>query len=97
MKFMRKHTTVIPENKNAFIETYLDHYRRMANTDFAVLVKGPWGCGKTYFIKRYREVSRKLTVRQYRGCLRDTSDCEMTRKMLHNIVRVSGLVLGRIL
>ena len=55
MKFMRKHTTVIPENKNAFIETYLDHYQKMANTDFAVLVKGPWGCGKTYFIKRYCE------------------------------------------
>lgn len=50
-----KRELIVPKDRNAFIETYLDHYRRMANTDFAVLVKGPWGCGKTYFIKRYCE------------------------------------------
>lgn len=52
-KMAGKQELIISKDRNAFIETYLDHYRRMANTDFAVLIKGPWGCGKTYFIKKY--------------------------------------------
>ncbi len=38
---------------DAVIE-YLDHYCNANNNfDFAVMLKGPWGAGKTTFIKRY--------------------------------------------
>ena len=39
--------------QNQHIEKYLDAYREMTATDFAVMITGPWGCGKTYFIKEY--------------------------------------------
>lgn len=42
-----------PEGRNAFIENYLESYRKSVGTDFAVLIKGAWGCGKTHFIKSY--------------------------------------------
>lgn len=39
---------------NKHIEKYLDYYCDHKNdTPFAVLLKGKWGCGKTYFIKKY--------------------------------------------
>ena len=39
--------------RNQHIEKYLNEYRKMKNTDFAVMITGPWGCGKTHFIKKY--------------------------------------------
>lgn len=49
------------ERRNEYIEKYLESYRKAVNTDFAVLLKGPWGCGKTYFIQNYcRRVNEKL-------------------------------------
>ncbi len=49
------------ERRNGYIEKYLDSYRRAVNTDFAVLIKGPWGCGKTYFIQNYcKSVNERL-------------------------------------
>ena len=39
---------------NQHIEEYLDYYCDFKNNlPFAVLLKGRWGCGKTYFIKNY--------------------------------------------
>lgn len=39
---------------NKHIEKYLDYYCDFErNLPFAVLLKGQWGCGKTYFIKNY--------------------------------------------
>jgi hypothetical protein len=39
---------------NNHIEKYLDYYCDFQkNLPFAVLLKGQWGCGKTYFIKNY--------------------------------------------
>lgn len=40
---------------NQHIEDYLNAYRKMAGCDFAVMITGPWGCGKTYFVKQYLE------------------------------------------
>ena len=36
-------------NKN--INKYINHYLTISSPNFAVLLKGKWGCGKTYFIK----------------------------------------------
>ncbi|MEC4884339.1 MAG: P-loop NTPase fold protein [Scytonema sp. PMC 1070.18] len=41
---------------NSHIETYLDYFCGLSHAPgFAVLLKGQWGCGKTWFINRYRE------------------------------------------
>ncbi|MFA5993887.1 MAG: P-loop NTPase fold protein [Parcubacteria group bacterium] len=41
---------------NKHIKEYLDYYCSVENhTPFAVLLKGKWGCGKTYFIRNYIE------------------------------------------
>src|SRR5438128_1975011 len=41
-------------NLNEHIEQYLDYYLKLkGNVGFAVLLNGDWGCGKTWFIKRF--------------------------------------------
>lgn len=39
--------------QNQYIEDYLDVYRSMKDVDFAIMITGSWGCGKTHFIKEY--------------------------------------------
>lgn len=38
---------------NQNIENYLDNYLAKDDTQYATLLTGKWGCGKTYFIKEY--------------------------------------------
>ena len=38
---------------NEYIEKYLDYYLSLSGPGYAVLLKGPWGAGKTWFIKKY--------------------------------------------
>lgn len=38
---------------NAHVVDYLNAYRRMGNVDFAVMITGPWGSGKTEFVKSW--------------------------------------------
>ncbi len=38
---------------NKHIVDYLDKYLKLSKPDFAVMIKGEWGSGKTYFIKKY--------------------------------------------
>lgn len=41
---------------NSHIENYLDEYCNASNAPgFAILLKGKWGCGKTWFIQQYRK------------------------------------------
>lgn len=40
---------------NDYISKYLDSYLERENTDYAVLLTGKWGCGKTHFIKEYQD------------------------------------------
>lgn len=42
-------------NSNKHIEDYLNEYLRIEKPSFAVLIKGAWGSGKTYFVKNYIE------------------------------------------
>lgn len=43
-------------SQNNHIKKYLEYYCDENNiTPFAVLLKGKWGCGKTYFIKKFVE------------------------------------------
>ena len=45
-----KRVRIVVENRNDFISEYLDAYLAMKDIDFAVMISGPWGCGKTHFI-----------------------------------------------
>jgi hypothetical protein len=40
---------------NQHIKEYLDYFIELENPQYAVLLKGNWGCGKTYFIKKIIE------------------------------------------
>ena len=43
------------EKHNEHFTTYLDWYLDIENPEFAVMIKGEWGSGKSYFIKKYIE------------------------------------------
>ena len=48
-------TTAISK-KNEHIEDYLDYYCNLDQSpEYAILLKGAWGSGKTWFIKKYCE------------------------------------------
>lgn len=47
-----------PKNPNAFVEEYLDEYIGMSKVDFAVLISGLWGCGKTTFVSKWMEKAK---------------------------------------
>lgn len=47
---------------NRHIEKYLDHYLEIPTPDYAVMLKGEWGCGKTYFIKQYIEAKKDKKI-----------------------------------
>lgn len=49
---------------NSHIEEYLDYYCGLEAPGFAILLKGQWGSGKTWFIDQYRE---KLKEKQQRS------------------------------
>lgn len=52
---------------NSHLESYLDYYCGLAQTPgFAILLKGQWGSGKTWFIKQYCE---KLKEGKQNKCL----------------------------
>lgn len=50
---------------NEHIEDYLDKYFEIKEPDFAVMIKGEWGSGKTYFIKDFlkKKASKKVKFR----------------------------------
>ncbi len=48
---------------NDHIEKYLGHYLQIPNPGFAVLLKGEWGCGKTWFIKNFIKKADKSEKR----------------------------------
>lgn len=47
---------------NAQLTTYLDEYLKMCTPQFAVMITGKWGCGKTYYIKERIKVWNKEKV-----------------------------------
>lgn len=54
MKISKKIMEKLKRN-NAHITDYLDAYRRMENVDFAVMITGSWGSGKTEFVKSWMD------------------------------------------
>lgn len=50
---------------NNHIEKYLDDYCGLSSPKFAVMVKGSWGSGKTWFIEQYLEKLEKSTKHKH--------------------------------
>jgi len=46
---------------NSHIEKYLDYYCDLSSPKFAVMLKGIWGSGKTWFVEQYLEKLEKST------------------------------------
>ena len=45
---------------NSHIEEYLDDFCNLTNApQFAILLKGQWGCGKSWFVNQYIKKKRK--------------------------------------
>lgn len=51
---------------NSNIRSYLDQYIKYENPQFAVMLIGKWGCGKTYFIKEWIRGVELLEERKYK-------------------------------
>ncbi len=47
---------------NQHIIDYLNHYLSSDSREFAVLLTGKWGCGKSYFINEYIEEYQKTNI-----------------------------------
>lgn len=48
---------------NSHIDEYLNYYCNLSAPGFAVLLKGQWGAGKTWYINRYQEQAKKTGKR----------------------------------
>jgi hypothetical protein len=48
---------------NEHISQFLDYYIKLPNPQYAVLLKGKWGSGKTHFINEYKDKLKKSTRR----------------------------------
>ncbi|AFY71643.1 KAP P-loop domain protein [Thalassoporum mexicanum PCC 7367] len=55
---------------NIHLEKYLDYYCGLGHSPgFAVLLKGEWGSGKTWFVKKYKKHFDKRNKRNKQKCL----------------------------
>ena len=44
------------------LESYLEYYLSLESPGFAVLVKGPWGTGKTFQVKKFIPEAKRYYV-----------------------------------
>lgn len=44
--------------KNKSVEDYLKYYLSLESPQYAVMIKGPWGCGKTFFVKEFLDKNK---------------------------------------
>jgi hypothetical protein len=90
-----------PVNFNEQVDEYLDDYYEMESPRFAVMIKGAWGSGKTWFIQRSAERLKlkdghALYISLYGISTTSGIDDEMFRQ-LHPRLSSKGMVLaGRI-
>jgi hypothetical protein len=71
---------------NQHISEFLDYYTNLSNPQYAVLLKGKWGSGKTHFINKYRkELDTKKQKYIYVSLYGVTSYDEIETKFLETI------------
>ncbi|MDQ8936651.1 P-loop NTPase fold protein [Acinetobacter rudis] len=87
---------------NKHIEEYLDYYCNDRLNDYAVLIRGDWGAGKTWFIKEYekklkqdgfnRVVYISLNGVSGKDAIDDMIFCALHPVLSHKITKVIGRV-----
>ncbi len=88
---------------NSHIEDYLDYYCGLSHSPgFALLLKGEWGCGKTWFINKYlKKLKQKKQKSLYVSLYGMTSFSEIEDaffQQLHPVLSSKGMaVTGKIL
>lgn len=90
---------------NSHIQTYLDYYCGLSHAPgFAILLKGKWGCGKTWFINKYQKELEQGEKKQkclYVSLYGMTSFSEIEDtffQQLHPVLSSKGMaVTGKIL
>lgn len=97
---MNKEDNII--NPNIHIQEYLENYLKLSNPEYAILLNGKWGSGKTYFIdtfiSEYKEANIKFIKISLFG-LKDTNSIdEEIFQNLHPLlgskyVKISGNIL----
>jgi len=71
---------------NKHIEEFLNYYLTLSNPQYAVLLKGKWGSGKTYFINEYKnELDKNKKKYIYVSLYGVTSYDEIETKFLETI------------
>ena len=84
---------------NSHVEDYLDYYCGLSHSPgFAVLLKGEWGCGKTWFINQYCEKLKNnkkkyLYVSLY-GMTSTTEIEDEFFRQLHPILSSQGMAIA---
>jgi len=88
---------------NRHVEDFLDYYCALKNPpEYAVMLKGKWGCGKTWFIKKYCEKLKEngqnyLYVSLY-GITSYSEIENLFFQQLHPVLSSKGMALaGKIL
>lgn len=97
------------ETSNSHVEQYLDYYLGLEEPpEFAVMLKGSWGCGKTWFIQKYlknrddaaKELEKKgrendqVYISLYGVTTSDDIDTEIF-KQLHPLLSSKGAVITK--
>ncbi|MBD2316445.1 P-loop NTPase fold protein [Phormidium tenue] len=91
-----------PDNQslNDHIDKYLEYYCNLSHSpSFAVLLKGQWGSGKTWFINKYREILKKenqkcLYVSLYGMTSFSEIEDAFLQQLLHPILTSKGVAVG---
>ena len=94
--------SAVISKKNEHIEEYLDYYCNLDHSpEYAVLLKGVWGSGKTWFIKKYREKLEKKKKVLYVSLYGITDFAEIDDiffQQLHPVLSSKGMAIaGKIL
>lgn len=92
---------------NKHIEEYLDYYCNDRLNDYAVLIRGDWGAGKTWFIKEYekklnqdgfnRVVYISLNGVSGKDAIDDMIFCALHPVLSHKITKVIGRVAAGVI
>jgi hypothetical protein len=51
------------ENTNQHIDDFLEYYCKLESPEYAVMLKGKWGSGKTFYINRFKDILSKNSTK----------------------------------
>ena len=97
--FKRLNMSQVNTSINNHVEDYLNYYCRLSHSPkFAILLKGKWGSGKTWFINQYREKlkeegKKSLYVSLY-GVAHYSEIEDLLFQQLHPFRSSKGMVLA---